>query len=81
MLRSVKVPVLLTHHRRITLDATGFLFGAMSDPQAQRVRDLLQATGVRVDYRSFPDVGHSMHGEKPELYVDTLRDWVKSLDV
>jgi pimeloyl-ACP methyl ester carboxylesterase len=75
MLRSVKVPVLLTHHRRITDDATGFLFGAMSDQQA-----ILQATGVPVEYRSVPDVGHSMHGEKPDLYVDTVLDWVKSID-
>jgi pimeloyl-ACP methyl ester carboxylesterase len=81
MLRTVKVPVLLTHHLRITNDATGFLFGAMSDQQAQRVQDILQATGVPVEYRSFPDVGHSMHGDKPDLYVDTLLDWVKSLDV
>jgi len=81
MLRSVKVPVLLTHHLRFTNDATGFLFGAMSDQQAQRVQDLLKAAGVPVEYRSFPDVGHSMHGDKPDLYVDTLLDWVKSLDV
>ena len=76
MLRSVKVPVLLTHHLRITNDATGFLFGAMSDQQAQRVQDLLRAAGVPVEYRSFPDVGHSMHGDNPDLYVDTLLEWV-----
>ena len=81
MLRSVKVPVLLTHHLCVTNDATGFLFGAMSDQQAQRVQHLLQAAGVPVEYRSFPDVGHSMHGDRPDLYVDTLLDWVKSLDV
>ena len=81
MLRSVKVAVLLTHHQRITNDATGFLFGAMSDQQAQRVQDLLRAAGVPVEYRSFPDVGHAMHAEKPDLYVETVLDWVKSLDV
>ena len=27
-------------------------------------------------YRSFPDVGHSMHGDRPELYVETLFEWV-----
>ena len=80
MLRSVKVPsVLLTHHMRITDDASGFLFGAMSDQQAQRVQDLLTGAGVKVEYRSFPDVGHSMHGERPELYVETLLDWVKGI--
>ncbi|MCI0636054.1 MAG: alpha/beta hydrolase, partial [Actinobacteria bacterium] len=80
MLRSVKVPsVLLTHHRRIADEASGFLLGAMSDPQAQRVQALLTGAGVKVAYRSFPDVGHSMHGERPELYVETLLDWVESI--
>jgi pimeloyl-ACP methyl ester carboxylesterase len=80
MLRSVKVSaVLLTHHMRITDDASGFLFGAMSDQQAQRVQDLLTGAGVEVQYRSFPDVGHSMHGDKPELYVETLLEWVRGL--
>ncbi len=80
MLRSVKVPsVLLTHHMRITDDATGFLLGAMSDLQAQRAQALLTGAGVAVDYRSFPDVGHSMHGDRPDLYVETLVDWVGSI--
>ena len=34
----------------------------------------------RCEYRSFPDVGHSMHGDRPDLYVETLLDWVTSLD-
>jgi len=82
MLRSVKVPhVLLTHHMRFIDEATGFLLGAMSDQQAQRVQHLLSGAGVDVQYRSFPDCGHSMHGDKPELYVETLFDWVTSLDL
>jgi len=80
MLRAVKVPVLLTHHLRVVDEAAGFMFGAMSDQQAGRVQELLRAAGVRVDYRSFPDVGHSMHGEQPDLYVDTLLEWVRSLN-
>ena len=81
MIRSVKVSsVLLTHHMRIVDDATGFLLGAMSDQQARRVQDLLRSAGVAVDYRSFPDVGHAMHSERPDLYVETLLDWVKSID-
>ncbi|HEV7733512.1 MAG TPA: alpha/beta hydrolase [Candidatus Binatia bacterium] len=80
MLRSVTVPsVLLTHHMRMTDEASGFLFGAMSDQQAQRVRALLTGAGVDVTYRSFPDVGHSMHGDRPDLYVETLFDWVTSI--
>jgi pimeloyl-ACP methyl ester carboxylesterase len=80
MLRSVKVPsVLLTHHMRVTAEDSGFLFGAMSDQQAQRVQDLLAGAGVSVEYRSFPDVAHSMHGTRPELYVETLFDWVSTV--
>ncbi len=79
MLRSVKVPVLLTHHMRVTNEETGFLFGAMSDQQAQRVQDLLRGAGVPVDYRSFPKVGHAMHSSEPDLYVDTLLDWVATV--
>jgi pimeloyl-ACP methyl ester carboxylesterase len=81
MLRTVKVPfVLLTHHMRLVDDASGFLLGAMSDQQAQRVQDLLRGAGVAVDFRSFPDVGHAMHGERPELYAETLLDWVHGID-
>lgn len=80
MLRSVKVPhVLLTHHTRAVDEATGFLLGALTDQQAQRTRDLLTGAGVDVTYRSFPDCGHSMHGDEPELYVETLCSWVDGL--
>ena len=80
MLRHVKVPaVLLTHHRRMISDDSGFLFGALSDQQAQRVQVLLTAAGVEVTYRSFPDVGHSMHGEDPDCYVQTVCEWVDGL--
>ena len=80
MLRSVQVDhVLLTHHLRMVDDATGFLLGAMTDQQAARVRTLLESAGVTVDYRSFPECGHSMHGDAPDLYVDTLVSWVEGL--
>lgn len=81
MLRSVKVRrVLLTHHFRVVDETTGVLMGALADVQATRVQELLGEGGVRVDYRSFPTVGHSMHGTEPDLYVDTLLDWVGTLD-
>ena len=80
MLRRVKVPsVLLTHHMRITDDSNGFLLGAMSDQQAQRVQDLLYG---RVCCRGLPVIprrGHSMHGDRPELYVETLLEWIGTL--
>jgi len=76
MLRSVKVPVLLTHHFRHVDEATGFLMGALSDLQAQRVQELLREAGAAVDYRSFEQMGHSMHGQDPQLFTATLVDWV-----
>ncbi|HVN87045.1 MAG TPA: alpha/beta hydrolase [Candidatus Binatia bacterium] len=78
LLGSVKVPVLLTHHFR-HIDDTGCLMGALSDLQAQRVRELLRAAGVTVDYRSFEQMGHSMHGQDPQLFTETLVHWVSKL--
>jgi pimeloyl-ACP methyl ester carboxylesterase len=75
MLRSVSGPVLLTHHFRTTDPATGLLIGASSDIQATRAREQLTAAGATVDYRSFDAMGHSMHGQDPQLFVDTLVDW------
>lgn len=81
MLSSVKVScVLLTHHMRVVDESTGFLMGALADVQAARVQELLRSAGVTVDYRSFPTMGHSMHGTRPDLYVDTLLDWVATLE-
>jgi pimeloyl-ACP methyl ester carboxylesterase len=80
MLRSVKVShVLLTHHMRVTDEASGFLLGAMTDQQAANVEALLSGSGVQVDHRSFPDCGHSMHGDLPQQYVDTVLDWYASV--
>jgi pimeloyl-ACP methyl ester carboxylesterase len=79
MLRSVKVPVLLTHHFRMVDEATGRLMGAMTDLQAQRVQDLLTEAGVAVEYRSFPTMGHAMHDDDPQLYVDTVVEWAGAL--
>jgi pimeloyl-ACP methyl ester carboxylesterase len=81
MLRSVTVPdILLTHHFRSVDERTGNLLGAMTDTQAARVRELLGDAGVAVDYRSFPTVGHSMHGTEPDLFVETLVSWVTALE-
>lgn len=75
MLAQVKVPVLFTHHMRVVSDE-GFLMGAISDLQAARVRTLVtEHAGQPFDYRSFPQMGHSMHGQDPQLYGDTLVDW------
>jgi len=75
MLRSVKVPVLLTHHFRSLDPETGSLMGALADVAANRLKELLAEAGVPLDYRSFETMGHSMHGQDPKLFTDTLVDW------
>ncbi len=79
MLASVRVPVLVTHHFRALDAETGGLLGALSDVQAARVRQLVGETGQRIEYRSFPKMGHSMHGQDPKLFRDTLVEWVATL--
>lgn len=78
MLASVRVPVLLTHHFRKIRDDTGMLAGALSDLQARRACDLVTAAGQPVDYRSFPTMGHSMHGQDPALFTQTLVAWASA---
>jgi pimeloyl-ACP methyl ester carboxylesterase len=79
MLSHVKVPVLLTHHFHIVDEATGALMGALSDLQAARVRELVSAAGQKIDYLTFPEMGHSMHGQDPTLFAKTLTDWAATL--
>jgi hypothetical protein len=79
MLSSVNVPVLLTHHFRKVDEASGLLMGALADVQAARVRELVTGAGQAVDYRSFPAMGHSMHGQDPKLFTDTLVGWAAAL--
>jgi len=75
MLSSVKVPVLFTHHFRMIDEASGSLLGAISDRQAERVRALVTEAGNSFEYVSLPEMGHSLHGQDPQLYVDTLVAW------
>lgn len=59
--------------------ATGMLLGALSDLQANHACELIRAAGQTVEYRSFPGMGHSMHGRDPELFARTLTEWATSL--
>ncbi len=79
MLSSVKAPVLLTQHFRMIEKASGSLLGAISDDQASRVQQLVTEAGQMVDYQSFPTMGHSMHGQDPQLFSTTLIDWSSGL--
>ncbi|WP_433799311.1 alpha/beta fold hydrolase [Actinomycetospora sp. CA-084318] len=80
MLEQVRVPVLLTHHFHTVDTTTGRLTGAYSDDQARRAREIVTAAGGRIDYRSFPDMPHSMHEHAPKQFLDTVLDWVATLD-
>src|SRR5262249_32281528 len=79
MLSSVKVPILLTHHFPHVDETTGMLMGALSALQAASAGELIAACGQPVDYRSSPAMGHSMHGQDPQLFTSTLVDWAGSL--
>jgi pimeloyl-ACP methyl ester carboxylesterase len=79
MLAAVKVPVLYTHHLRSTDPHSGCLIGAASDRQAAYACELIRSAGQRVDYRSFPTIGHYLHVQDPQLFVQTLVEWASTL--
>ncbi len=79
MLKNVKVPVLFTHHFRHVDANSGVLMGAISDLQVARVKELISGAGQPFDYKSFPQMAHSMHGQDPELFTATLVEWVKTV--
>jgi pimeloyl-ACP methyl ester carboxylesterase len=79
MLRNVRVPVLFTHHFRRRDEESGMELGAISDRQADRVRQLVTGAGQEFAYLSFPDMPHSMHGHRPDLYARTVTEWAAGL--
>jgi len=81
MLRSVKVPVLFTHHFRVVDGASGMLLGAMSDTQVAAVGELISTAGNDFRLVSFPEMAHSMHGQDPALYATTLTSWATDLEL
>ena len=79
MLAGVKCSVLFTHHFRWFDEASGAFVGAISDGQVARVRELITRAGQTFTYKSFPEMGHAMHGIDPELFTRTLTDWAATL--
>ncbi len=79
MLGAVKVPVLFTHHFRIVDETSGMLLGAISDQQVAAVGDLISKAGNDFRLVSFPEMGHSMHGQDPAQYTETLTAWATDL--
>ena len=70
---------MLTHHRRSVDPNTGMLSGALSEFQAQKVRELLEGAGQKCDYVSLPDAAHAMHQADPARFVSVLRPWAMKL--
>ena len=64
------------HHFRVVDEASGA--DGRSRPPVARVRAVTEA-GNTFDYVSFPEMGHSMHGQDPQRYVDTLTEWAVGL--
>jgi pimeloyl-ACP methyl ester carboxylesterase len=79
ILSQVKVPVLLTHHFRVIDPKTGNLLGALSDFQAEKVRELVTAAGAKIEYQSLPDAMHMMHLLDPPRYGKVLIAWAATL--
>ena len=79
LLAQVKTPVLLTHHARHVNSETGNLFGAMSDLQAAKVRELIAEAGAPIEYASLPDAAHAMHAADPKRFADLVTAWAKKL--
>ena len=78
MLAAVRVPVLFSHHFRVIDEESGTLLGASSDVQANVVRRLVEGAGNACEYVSLPQMGHSLHGQDPALFTETLVSWAKS---
>jgi pimeloyl-ACP methyl ester carboxylesterase len=79
MLSQVKVPVLFTHHQRRIDAETGNLVGAISDFQAQKVKEIVTAAGRPFEYVSLPDAAHAMHRSEPERFANVVTKWSRTL--
>ena len=79
MLSKVKTPILLTHHMRHEDPETGILGGAISDAQAMRMKQIVEAAGQRFDYQDHPTALHMMHQYDPDLYVKVITEWAATL--
>jgi pimeloyl-ACP methyl ester carboxylesterase len=79
MLSQVKTPILLTHHMRTIVAASGTLVGAISDLQAAKARELVTGAGQPFEYFDAPDAMHVMHETEPERFAAALREWASRL--
>jgi len=81
MLTRVKCPVLFTQHISQVDEKTGNLMGASTIRQVDQVERLVKNAGQPFTRLSFPQMGHFMHSQDPELFVRILVDWAKTLPI
>ena len=79
LLAQVRTPVLFTHHMRFIDPGSGALFGAISDFQVEKVRELVTSAGQPFELVQAPDAGHSMHQFDPKRFASILSSWTESL--
>jgi pimeloyl-ACP methyl ester carboxylesterase len=79
MLSHVKCPVLFSLHSSFKTMMTGTAKEAIISDMIAYIERLIKGTGQPFTFHSFPDKGHLMHAEDPQLYRKTLLDWVKTL--
>ncbi|MBU4317015.1 MAG: alpha/beta hydrolase [Proteobacteria bacterium] len=79
MLAKVKCPVLFTHHLSKIDPETGRHSGASTVQQVDQVEAIVKKTGQPFSRLSFPEMGHNMHLQDPELYARTFTEWTKTL--
>ena len=80
MLRSVRTPVFL--HPSFPPSSTTRPDTSSARPPTSKLDTQLRSFGdalVEVDYQSFPTMGHSMHGQDPDLFTNTLLAWAAKL--
>lgn len=75
----METPVLLTHHARFVFPDSGHLFGAMSDLQAAKVRELVAGAGQTLDYLDLPGAAHALHNADAAQYAGIVKEWADKL--
>jgi pimeloyl-ACP methyl ester carboxylesterase len=51
-----------------------------SSPRPPRaLASWIESAGQKVEYRSFPQMGHAMHQQDPKLFAATVIEWADSL--
>ena len=79
MLANVKVPVLFTHHFHPRDEESGMELGALSDFQADRVRQLVTGAARTSPTARSRACRTRTYRHQPELYARTVTEWAATL--